>query len=50
MMTKQVNVFHLYLSDVRKFNSNLGAFLAAEYVKHDREISSIVKEYIDSIV
>ena len=49
MMTKQVNVFHLYLSDVRKFNSNQGGFLAAEYLKHDGELTSIVKEYIEEL-
>jgi hypothetical protein len=49
MMTKQFNVFHLYLSDVRKFNSNLGGFLAAEYLKHDGELSSIVREYIEEL-
>jgi hypothetical protein len=49
MMAKQFNVFHLYFNDVRKFNSNLGWFSAAEYVKHDGELSSIVKEYIEEL-
>ena len=56
MMTKQFNVFHLYLKDVRRFNSNLGGFLAAhaslecpEYVKHDKDLSRIVTEYIEEL-
>ena len=56
MMTNQFNVFHLYLKDVRRFNSNLGGFLAAhsslecaENVKHDEELTSIVKEYIEEL-
>ena len=43
------DVYLLLSSDVRKFNSNQGGFLAAEYLKHDGELTSIVKQYIEEL-
>jgi hypothetical protein len=36
IMTNQFNVFQLYLKDARKLISNLGGFLAAKYIKHNK--------------
>ena len=49
MVNKNYNMFHVALKDVRKFNINLGGFLAANYqsLALDTDIVEIIKKFIE---
>ena len=47
MMENNYNIFHMYLKDIRKFNSNLGGFVACHSRKIESDIAEIIKKYIE---
>ena len=49
MMSKNHNVFHVYLRDVLKFNFCLGKFVGTKYISLDREITEIIQGFIESL-
>ena len=53
MMSKDYNMFHVLLKDIRKFNPNLGGFMASQYkwgsthfMTIDKNIAMIIRQYI----
>ena len=49
MMKKDYNMFHVHLKDARKFNPNLGGFLAAQSKYQSSEITELIKSYIEEL-
>ena len=46
MMRNKYNMFHMDLKDIRKFNHNLGGFVAANHRKLESEITQLIDKFI----
>ena len=49
MMQNQYNMFHVHLKDIRKFNSNLGGFVAEQHKNLDLDFTEIIKNFIEDL-
>lgn len=49
MMSKNHNVFHVYLRDVLKFNLCLGKFVGTQFISLDRELTGVIQGFIESL-
>ena len=48
MMKNNFNMFHVKLKDIRKYNPNLGGFVAEQYLKISEILRKILKNYIEN--
>ena len=46
MMKNKHNVFHMDLKDIRKFNHNLGGFLAAHHRNIESDVTKLIEKFI----
>ena len=49
MMTRNYNMFHVQLKDIRKLNPNLGGFLAANSRNLSSDITELVQNFIQDL-
>ena len=49
MMTRNYNMFHVQLKDIRKLNPNLGGFLAANSRNLSSHITELVQNFIQDL-
>ena len=49
MMTRNYNMFHVQLKDIRKLNPNLGGFLAANSRNLCSDITELVQNFIQDL-
>ena len=49
MMKNNFNMFHVKLKDIRKFNPNLGGFVANEHKKISETLRKMLKDYVENL-
>ena len=49
MMRNGFNVFHIKLKDVKKFNRNLGGFMAANYQILEKDFAAVIEDYLEKL-
>jgi hypothetical protein len=49
MMKKGNNMFHVHLKNIRSFNPYLGGFIASNYRNLDKDLTQLMKKFIESL-